>query len=347
MLAVTNMVLHGIDAPENIRHKDTLGCYKEWKDKFDVVVTNPPFGGVVADGLEKDFPSDFQTKETADLFLYFIVKKMLADNGQCAIVLPDGFLFGEGMKNRLKEFMLNTCNLHTIVRLPNGVFNPYTGIKTNILFFRKGEPTETIWFYEHQYPEGYKNYSKTRPMQFSEFKAECAWWGDEEDGFAERVVTENAWKVDFKTEKEGALTKAKPHYERYAELAQERDEFNLQIKLLTQEIKALTVELREAKSSKAGNKRISAQIKEIEIKRSALQDRASVLDRQAKDEKNTGDRFKYAVYNLDRKNPLTMTEEVLDPEKLFEQYLKIKQAISVTQNLLKDELAAALFRRAD
>jgi type I restriction-modification system DNA methylase subunit len=110
----------------------------------------------------------------------------LKEGGRAAVVLPDGFLFGEGMKTRLKEKLLAECNLHTIVRLPNGVFNPYTGIKTNLLFFTKGRPTEQIWYYEHPYPEGYKSYSKTKPMRFAEFATEIDWWGEESDGFAAR-----------------------------------------------------------------------------------------------------------------------------------------------------------------
>jgi len=109
--------------------------------------------------------------------------------------LPDGFLFGEGMKTRLKEKLLDECNLHTIMRLPNGVFNPYTGIKTNLLFFTKGQATENVWYYEHPYPEGAKSYNKTKPMRFEEFQCEIDWWGDEADGFTARVQTEQAWKV--------------------------------------------------------------------------------------------------------------------------------------------------------
>jgi type I restriction enzyme M protein len=126
-----------------------------------------------------------------------LIIHLLKDGGRAAVVLPDGFLFGEGMKTRLKEKLLTECNLHTIVRLPNGVFNPYTGIKTNLLFFTKGTPTEHIWFYEHPYPEGVKNYNKTKPMRFNEFKAEIDWWGNEADGFASRVENEQAWKVSI------------------------------------------------------------------------------------------------------------------------------------------------------
>lgn len=153
------------------------------------------------DGIENNFPANLRTRETADLFMALIIK-LLRDKGRAAVVLPDGFLFGEGMKTRLKQSLLEECNLHTIVRLPNGVFNPYTGIKTNLLFFIKGQPTEQVWYYEHPYPEGVKSYNKTKPMRFEEFQAEVDWWGDEADGFASRQQTEQAWQVsidDIKT----------------------------------------------------------------------------------------------------------------------------------------------------
>jgi hypothetical protein len=137
-----------------------------------------------------------QTRETADLFLQLIIE-VLADKGRAAVVLPDGTLFGEGVKTKIKKLLTEECNLHTIVRLPNGVFNPYTGIKTNILFFTKGQPTKEVWFYEHPYPDGVKNYSKTKPMKFEEFQAEIDWWGNEADGFASREENNQAWKVSI------------------------------------------------------------------------------------------------------------------------------------------------------
>ena len=197
MLAVTNMILHGIDTPTNIRHDNTLSRpYKDYgnADRVNVIITNPPFGGMEEDGIENNFPATYRTRETADLFLALIIK-LLKVQGRAAVVLPDGFLFGEGMKTRLKQALLEECNLHTIVRLPNGVFAPYTGIKTNLLFFTKGKPTKHVWYYEHPYPDGVKNYNKTKPMRFEEFQTEIDWWGNEADGFAARVQTEQAWKV--------------------------------------------------------------------------------------------------------------------------------------------------------
>ena len=197
MLCVTNMVLHGIDVPRHIKLDNTLSkSYRDIsdKDRVDVIITNPPFGGIEVDGIEKNFPSPYRTRETADLFIA-VIKRRLKNEGRAAVVLPDGFLFGEGVKTTLKKELLEECDLHTIVRLPNGVFNPYTGIKTNILFFTKGRPTKEVWFYEHPYPPGVTSYNKTKPMTFDEFSAEIEWWGDESNGFADRVETPRAWRV--------------------------------------------------------------------------------------------------------------------------------------------------------
>lgn len=197
LLCVTNMLLHGIEVPVQIRHDNTLNKpLSSWDSDIDVIATNPPFGGTEEDGIEKNFPAEMQTRETADLFLQLIVE-VLANKGRAAVVLPDGTLFGEGVKTKIKKMLMEECNLHTIVRLPNGVFAPYTGIKTNILFFTKGQPTQDVWFYEHPYPAGVKNYSKTKPMKFEEFQTEIDWWGDEADGFAARVENEQAWKVSM------------------------------------------------------------------------------------------------------------------------------------------------------
>jgi type I restriction enzyme M protein len=190
LLCTTNMIVHGIDVPTGIAHDNTLSRPLRditMRDRVNVVVTNPPFGGMEEDGIENNFPQDFRTRETADLFLVLIVE-MLKPGGRAAVVLPDGTLFGEGVKTRIKEHLLTECDLHTIVRLPKGVFAPYTSIKTNVLFFQKGRPTQEVWYYEHPYPEGYKSYSKTKPMQIGEFEPEKAWWND-------RVENEFAWKV--------------------------------------------------------------------------------------------------------------------------------------------------------
>jgi len=193
VLCATNMMVHGIEVPSNILNDNTLARpLRDYgiKDQVDVIVTNPPFGGVEEDGIENNFPAEFRTRETADLFLV-LVMELLKNGGRAAIVLPDGTLFGEGIKTRIKKKMLEECNLHTIVRLPKSVFAPYTTIATNVLFLTKGEPTKEIWYYEHQLPEGVKAYNKTKPMRLSEFDEEKKWW-------TKRKETEKAWKVSAK-----------------------------------------------------------------------------------------------------------------------------------------------------
>lgn len=199
-LCMTNMLLHDIDIPANIKHDNTLARPLKGyvpKDRVDVVLTNPPFGGMEEDGIESNFPTGLRTRETADLFLVFIMH-ILKDGGRCGMVLPDGTLFGEGVKTRIKEKLMKECNLHTIVRLPNGVFNPYTSIKTNLLFFSKGEKTKDVWFYEHPYPHGYKSYNKSKPMRIEEFEPEKKWW-------KKRKESEFAWKMSFKDIKIGGF----------------------------------------------------------------------------------------------------------------------------------------------
>jgi type I restriction enzyme M protein len=196
MLAMTNVMLHGIDVPTNIRHDNTLSRpLRDYgpKDRVDIVITNPPFGGMEEDGIENNFPRKYQTRETADLFMALIMHLLKPDTGRAAVVLPDGFLFGEGTKTNLKRELLEEFNLHTIVRLPKGVFSPYTGINTNILFFEKGGPTKDVWFFEHPYPEGYKSYSRSKPLTIQEFDREKAWWGGATR--KGRKVNEYAWKI--------------------------------------------------------------------------------------------------------------------------------------------------------
>ncbi|SRR6266568_5191140 len=190
LLCTTNMILHGIEVPTNIRRDNTLKRpLKDYgpADRVDVILTNPPFGGTEEPGIESNFPQTFRTRETADLFLVLIMK-LLKPGGRAGLVLPDGTLFGEGVKTRIKEELLNECNLHTIVRLPGSIFAPYTSIATNLLFFTKGEPTKDVWYYEHILPEGVKAYNKTNPIKSEEFEPIREWWKN-------RKENEHAWKV--------------------------------------------------------------------------------------------------------------------------------------------------------
>jgi type I restriction enzyme M protein len=195
MLCVTNMLLHGIEDPSFVRHDNALARpYISYtaSDRVEIILTNPPFGGREEEGIESNFPKHFQTRETADLFLALIIH-LLKPGGRAAVVLPDGSLFGEGVKTRLKEHLLEECNLHTIVRLPNSAFRPYASIGTNLLFFEKGEPTQEIWFYEHCVPDDQKAYSMTRPIKVEHFKPCVDWWGGAER--KGRVESEVAWRV--------------------------------------------------------------------------------------------------------------------------------------------------------
>jgi type I restriction enzyme M protein len=193
MLCVTNLILHDIAVP-NVDYIDSLN--REYtsvgqKDRVDVILTNPPFGASVADRVETNFPQNFRTTESADLFLVIMIR-YLNDGGRAGIVLPDGSLTGEGVKQRIRQHFLESCNLHTVVRLPNSVFQPYASVATNMLFFEKGKPTEEIWYWEHKLPEGVKAYSKTKPIQEREFEGLKQWWNNRDE-------SEQAWKVSIDT----------------------------------------------------------------------------------------------------------------------------------------------------
>ena len=193
ILCLTNMMVHGIEVPSGIVNDNTLSRpLRDYgpKDQVDVIVTNPPFGGTEEDGIENGFPSEFRTTETAALFLVLVVE-LLKDGGRAAVVLPDGTLFEGGVISNVRKHLLEECNLHTIIRLPKSVFAPYTSISTNVLFLTKGEPTKETWYYEHPFPEGYKAYSKTKPMKLEEFEPERQWWNN-------RKETEQAWMVPIK-----------------------------------------------------------------------------------------------------------------------------------------------------
>ncbi len=330
LLCVTNMLLHGIDVPDQIEHANTLA--KGWNDwqlneRVDCVVTNPPFGGLEDAGAGADYPAGVRTRETADMFLTLIVKKILKDGGRGAVVLPDGTLFGEGVKAKIKEILLAECNLHTIVRLPNGVFNPYTPIKTNLLFFTKGRPTETIWYYEHPYPQGCKSYSKTKPLRLAEFAAEKEWWGTEADGFAARVENEHAWKVDFKAKKSDAESRAKPHWDEAEALQNQAGDLQLKIRDLRSSVKG--------GYTPAIRKKTTAKINELKAQIEQLQAKAS--DAQA-----AGDRIYWPIYNLDIPNPNTPEPESHNPDELLAKYKTLLADIAETQTQLRNQLAAAL-----
>jgi len=195
LLAQMNLTLHGLEAPRidpgnSLRFKlSELGD----PDRVDVILANPPFGGEEEKGIQGNFSSDKQTGETALLFMQLIMRKLRRKTltqrgGRAGVVVPNGFLFSDLVGARIKKELFEDFNLHTIVRLPNGVFAPYTSIPTNLLFFQKGDPTEEVWYYEQPLPEGRKNYTKTQPLQFEEFAPLLEWWQSREEN-------ERAWKV--------------------------------------------------------------------------------------------------------------------------------------------------------
>jgi type I restriction enzyme M protein len=196
LLGVTNLLLHGIEVP-NLREANALTTnVKQIRDeeRVEVIATNPPFGGEEERGVLNNFPEGMRTQETAILFFQYVMAKLKRPGGRCGIILPNGFLFGDGVAAEVKKRLIRQFNLHTIVRLPNGVFAPYTSIPTNILFFeacppdQEGPCTREVWYYEHPLPEGRKNYTKTQPLQYDEFGPLLAWWGD-------RRENERAWRV--------------------------------------------------------------------------------------------------------------------------------------------------------
>ncbi|HRI05272.1 MAG TPA: N-6 DNA methylase [Pyrinomonadaceae bacterium] len=193
LLATTNLILHDVEVP-NITFRDALDQpltnYTE-KDRVNVIIANPPFGGIVANNNETNFPQNFRSRESADLFLILMIH-LLKMEGRAGIVLPDGSLTGEGVKLRVRERLLNECNLHTIIRLPNSVFQPYATVATNLLFFTKGTATKDIWYYEHRLPSGQKSYNKTKPIRVEEFHPIREWWNN-------RAESEVCWKVNIDT----------------------------------------------------------------------------------------------------------------------------------------------------
>jgi type I restriction enzyme M protein len=194
LLGMMNLLLHGVQQPNIIRDNTLARPLADIKhsDQVDVVLTNPPFWGEEEEGIQANFPAATRTKETALLFLQ-TVQRRLKEGARCGIVVPNEVLFADGIGARVKERLLGECNLHTIVRLPEGIFAPYTMIPTNLLFFEKTGRTREVWYYEHPLPEGRKNYTKTKPLRFEEF-AECQeWWGG--PSRQGRQETERAWRV--------------------------------------------------------------------------------------------------------------------------------------------------------
>ncbi len=288
MLAQMNLLLHGLEAPQ-IAYGNTLErriTEIGHSERVDVILTNPPFGGEEEAGIKANFPANMQTAETALLFLQYIMRKLRVaghgadQGGRAAVVVPNGTLFGDGISAAIKEEMLKEFRLHTIVRLPQGVFAPYTDIPANLLFFQRGGPTDDIWFYELPQPEGRKKYSKTAPMPFEAFQPVIDWWHS-------RVEGPQAWRLDFSAKRTAAIDAATPHWQR-AE---------------AERASALALgkpmrELEQAISNTANGDKAALQVQLRELK--ALQQTHEAAGKTAQAE---GDALYWPIYNLDLKNP--------------------------------------------
>ncbi|WP_151636011.1 class I SAM-dependent DNA methyltransferase [Noviherbaspirillum aerium] len=293
MLAQMNLLLHGLEAPQIaygntlVRRVNEIGH----SERVDVILTNPPFGGEEEAAIKGNFPPNMQTSETALLFLQYIMRKLrvagapmpgrkpTARGGRAAVVVPNGTLFGDGVCAVIKEELLKEFKLHTIVRLPQGVFAPYTDIPANLLFFERGGPTDTIWYYELPLPEGRKKYSKTAPLQFEEFAPALAWWNAREDG-------PQAWKVDFSDKRIAAIEAASPHWNRA------ENERNAAI-ALGKPIRGLEQSIQGANGDKVA----------LQDKLRALKAEQQALEQAAKASQAEGDSLYWPIYNLDLKNP--------------------------------------------
>lgn len=313
MLAQMNLLLHGLEAPQ-IAYGNTLDRRINeigHSERVDVILTNPPFGGEEEVGIKANFPPNMQTAETALLFLQYIMRKLrvagapvpssstarkpAARGGRAAVVVPNGTLFGDGISAVIKEEMLKEFKLHTIVRLPQGVFAPYTDIPANLLFFERGGPTDTIWYYELPLPEGRKKYSKTAPLQFEEFAPALAWWNNREEG-------PQAWKVDFAAKREAAVAAATPHWQRAEGHRNAAITLGKPIRELEQAIQTA------ANGQKA----------ELQDRLKVLKNEQSTYEQAAKSAQSEGDALYWPIYNLDLKNPHAKAGlEHADPKDLI------------------------------
>ncbi|MGE0886744.1 MAG: N-6 DNA methylase [Blastocatellales bacterium] len=341
LLAQMNLLLHGLEAPQispdnSLKIKVTeIGD----RDRVDVILTNPPFGGEEERGILGNFPDDKQTAETALLFMQLIMRKLRRPRGsdgragRAAVVVPNGMLFGDGIAARVKEDLLLNYNLHTVVRLPNGVFAPYTSIPTNLLFFDRTGATEEIWYYELPPPAGRKNYSKTAPMQYEEFADCLAWW-------KERAPNDRAWRVNIAERICEARAAATPHWE----AAQQAD---AKAKELAREIKEVNDQLQRLKRPEIPLLQSAAQQTEreaskLETRRAKLQNAEAAERERARAEQAAGDAIYWPVFNLDLKNPSAKQDfEHLPPEQLADDILKKEQRIAELMAEIKEALAEA------
>lgn len=323
LLAQMNLLLHGLESPR-IEYENSLGrplTDITSSDQVDIILANPPFGGQEEKSILKNFPIN-PTSETALLFLQLIMRKLRKNSGKAgraAIVIPNGTLFGDGVCARIKEQLLKECHLHTIVRLPNGVFAPYTSIPTNLLFFDTSKPTDSIWYYELPLPEGRKSYTKTKSLQYADF-ADCQSWWDN------RVENDHAWRYDFKQALADAKQQAQPHWISAKQAQHKADAAVTAINKATETLKTLEKASEQAKATLLE----IAQLKQQESEQRTI----------AKDEQSQGDALYWAVFNLDQKNPITAQDfEHLPPEQLVASIIDKEQRILELMAEIKQSLA--------
>lgn len=335
LLAQMNLLLHGLEAPQisadnSLKVKVTeIGD----RDRVDIILTNPPFGGEEERGILSNFPQDKQTAETALLFMQLIMRKLRRHPtpGRAAVIIPNGTLFGDGICAVIKEDLLKDFNLHTIVRLPNGVFAPYTSIPTNILFFDRSGPTHEIWYYEQPMPAGRKNYTKTAPIQLEEFAACLEWWQD-------RQENEQAWRVNFRQIYDDAIAQATPHWEASEQATQQAKQLEKEEKELTEQIN----ELQKPGNLLTAATNAAAELERLKIQRSAVQARLREQRDITKEEKAKGDAIYWPIYNLDSKNPNAKQDfEHLPPEQLVEDILQKEQRIIQLMAEIKQKLESS------
>ncbi len=339
MLAQMNLLLHGLEAPQINPGNSLAVNLREIgdRDRVDVILTNPPFGGEEERRILNNFPDDKQTAETALLFMQLIMRKLRRPPkpGRAAVVVPDGFLFGEGVGARVKEELLTTFNLHTIVRLPKGVFAPYTGIQSNLLFFDRSGPTKEIWFYEMPLPAGRKNYSKTAPLQYEEFGDCLAWWKNREEN-------DRAWRIDFAAKYKQARVEAEPHWAAAEAADAKAKELARSAKEIADEIQRLKKPEIELLKNSGESRGAEKEIERLEAKRARLLAAEAEERERAKQEQAIGDGIYWPIFNLDIKNPNSAESlEHLPPEQLADDILRKEQRIAELIAEVKQVLSSA------
>jgi type I restriction enzyme M protein len=326
LLAQMNLLLHGLEAPQISPDNSLAVKLSEIgdKDRVDVIMTNPPFGGEEERGVINNFPEDKKTAETALLFMQLIMRKLRRPPrpGRAAVIVPDGFLFGEGVGARVKEELLTNFSLHTIVRLSKGVFAPYTGIQSNLLFFDRSGPTKELWFYEMPLPAGRKNYSKTTPMQYEEFADCLAWWKN-------RAENDRAWRIDFAAKYKQARVEAEPHWAAAETADAKAKELARAAKETADEIQRLKKPEIPLLKNTTEPQRNEKEIARLEAKHARLLAAEAEERERARQEQATGDGIYWPIFNLDIKNPSAKEDfEHLPPEQLADDILRKEQRIA-------------------